>query len=67
MTFTDVVMYHINQCLEAIACNEPDQADMHRQMAKVLLDDWVKNDPYANQMCSSFARIVERSNCKSYR
>jgi hypothetical protein len=48
MTFTDVIMYHINQCLEAIACNEPDQADMHRQMAKILLDDWVKNDPHAN-------------------
>jgi hypothetical protein len=38
MTYADVVMYHIEQCLEAIACNEPEQAEMHRQMAKILND-----------------------------
>ena len=38
MSFGDVVMYHIHQCLEAIACNEPDQAEMHRQMAKILIE-----------------------------
>jgi hypothetical protein len=38
MTFSDVVMYHINQCLEAIACNEPEQAEMHRKMAKILIE-----------------------------
>jgi hypothetical protein len=38
MTIADVIMYHINQCLEAIACNEPNQAEMHNQMAKILLE-----------------------------
>lgn len=38
MTFSDVILYHINQCIEAIARNEPDRADMHRQMAKILND-----------------------------
>ena len=38
MTIADVIMYHINQCLEAIACNEPNQAEMHNKMAKILLE-----------------------------
>jgi hypothetical protein len=38
MTISDVIMYHINQCLEAIACDEPNQAEMHNQMAKILLE-----------------------------
>jgi hypothetical protein len=38
MTFSDVVMYHIQQSLEAIACNEPDQSEMHNQMARILLE-----------------------------
>jgi len=38
MTIAYVIMYHINQCLEAIACNEPNQAEMHNQMAKILLE-----------------------------
>lgn len=38
MNFSDVVMYHIHQSIEAIACNEPEQAEMHRQMAKVLIE-----------------------------
>jgi hypothetical protein len=38
MTFSDVIMYHIHQSIEAIGCNEPEQAEMHRQMAKILLE-----------------------------
>ena len=38
MNFSDVVMYHIHQSIEAIASNEPEQAEMHRQMAKILIE-----------------------------
>lgn len=38
MTIADVILYHIQQANEADACNEKDQAKMHSEMAKVLLE-----------------------------
>jgi hypothetical protein len=38
MSIADVILWHIEQCFEAIACNEPKQAEIHNQMAKVLLE-----------------------------
>lgn len=37
MTIGDIILYHIHQAGEADACNEKEQAEMHTQMAVVLL------------------------------
>lgn len=38
MKFSDVILWHMEQSIEALACNELAQAEMHNQMAKVLLE-----------------------------
>lgn len=38
MSISDVILYHIEQANEADACGEKQQAKMHSEMAKVLLE-----------------------------
>jgi hypothetical protein len=38
MSVEDVIKYHLEQSVEAIACNELDQAEMHNLMARTILE-----------------------------